>query len=106
MYILTFFVILICLMFVGEIIISFIQNVRLGKQYTILEKELRKKHGPRIKCMECKYCKKFRYKVFYNYPGFDQYLPSYCYKFRIKLKADPQIVCKSYNPEFAERKSL
>lgn len=87
-------------------IISFIQNVRIRKQYTILEKELSKKYGTRIKCMECKYCKKFRHIVLYTSPGLDQYLPSYCYKFRIKLKADPKIVCKSYNPEFAERKSL
>lgn len=67
------------------------------------EKQLRRIYGNRLKCMNCKYCKRFLYRPFYYSLQCASYLPSYCKKFRQPLPHEMNTICIARNPEMAER---
>lgn len=85
--------------FAYEMITGFIDDHKRSVQ----ERKLMQSLGRRKACIDCKYCKKYKYRPFYGSTAFSYDLPSYCSKFRIKLNKDVNQHCVSMIPEFAER---
>ena len=69
-----------------------------------MEKELTSKHGNRIACVDCPYCKKYVHRTFYTSNDLSYWAPIYCKKFKIKFTPG-QLgqKCQAKDPEKAMR---
>lgn len=100
--------IVLCIIFNAIWIIPFLLLVVISpfaekRERSKKEQEYLKQYGPRMLCMDCKFCKTRLHRPFYNSNMMATYHPSYCSKFRIELKWDINLRCQARRPEDAER---
>jgi len=66
------------------------------------EELLHAQFGERLKCVQCKYCKRRIYFPFFSRPV-KHWVPLYCKKFMFTLNGDVRLRCGAMLPEDAER---